>query len=189
MILSMLHRSKKGFTLIELLTVIVVLMILIGVSMSIMPNVLVEKNLYNAGVQIQQSLLYAQNKAITYSTSQSSGNFEIYFFPQLNTYYVEKDINARFDPNTNSITGKVEKIVLPSNIKIKRIYLAKSDDTTTILSPPLTYVSIVFNNFGNPNYYSKDKNYGIFLSNDNETKILGIYISKLGSVSIDWVKR
>ncbi|MGB9831970.1 MAG: prepilin-type N-terminal cleavage/methylation domain-containing protein, partial [Caldisericum exile] len=41
----MLHRSKKGFTLIELLTVIVVLMILIGVSMSIMPNVLVEKNL------------------------------------------------------------------------------------------------------------------------------------------------
>ncbi|BAL81455.1 hypothetical protein [Caldisericum exile] len=174
------------------MVVILVVIVIIGIGFGILPGTFVERSLYNAAIQIQQTLLYAQNKAVTYSTTKDSGKFEVYFFPADNTIYVEKDLNASFDPVTKTMSGAVEKIVLGDGIKIQKIYLATFDNLSNILSPPLAYVKLNFDNFGNPNYYCKETNdntYGIFISTTNKNKVIRITISKLGNISIEWVKR
>jgi len=182
--------SKRGFTFLELVIVIALIMIIMGISFSVMPNVINERTVYNTAIQIQQDLLYTQNKAITNSSTWNSGKFEIYFYPSDNIYYVESDINASFNPSTKTYTGKVYVRKMPSGVILDKIVLATNDTIpTTVSSPPTTYIKLTFDNFGTPNLFSVDNTCGIFIKNSSGSKIVKVKISKLGSVSIEWVKR
>jgi prepilin-type N-terminal cleavage/methylation domain-containing protein len=189
--------SKRGFTFLELVIVIALIMIIMGVSFSVMPNVITERAVYNAALQIQQDILLVQNKAITNSTTWNSGKFEIYFYPSDNiyyVYYVETDANASFNPTTKTYnTGKVYVRKMPSGVILDKIVLATNDSNQTQVSaPPANYIRLTFDNFGTPNYFCApdDDNYwGIFIRNSSGSKIVRVNISKLGSISVEWVKR
>jgi len=192
MTLIMQPTSKRGFTFLELVIVIALIMIIMGVSFSVMPNVITERAVYNTALQIQQDILLVQNKAITNSTTWNSGKFEIYFYPSDNIYYVETDANASFNSSTKTYTGKVYVRKMPSGVILDKIVLATNDPiTTTVSSPPTTYIKLTFDNFGTPNYFcvSNDDNWGIFIRNSSGSKIVRVDISKLGSISVEWVKR
>ena len=192
MTLIMQQTSKRGFTLLELVIVIALIMIIMGVSFSVMPNVITERAVYNTAIQIQQDLLLVQNKAITNSTTWNSGKFEIYFYPSDNIYYVETDANASFNSSTKTYTGKVYVRKMPSGVILDKIVLATNDSNQSQVSaPPANYIRLTFDNFGTPNYFcvSNDDNWGIFIRNSSGSKIVRVNISKLGSISVEWVKR
>jgi prepilin-type N-terminal cleavage/methylation domain-containing protein len=112
-------NSRSGFTLIELLIVTAIIIIMAGIGIPLTASYVNERQLYNAATQIQQDLLLVRNMAIRYSSGTSSTDFEIYFYPTVNTYYVETTKDAEFEPSTKLIkSGKVLKRELNSAFKL-----------------------------------------------------------------------
>ena len=163
--------KRTAFTFIELIIVIAIVIILTGTASALSSGVIIERQVYNAATQIQQDILLVQNLAITHSSDSTSGRFEIYFYPNLNKYYVETTEDAVFTSPSN-ITGKVITRKFSTALKFS-------------LSSNLSGGKINFNNFGNPNPSVEST---ITISNTSESKVVTVTISTIGRVKIDWVK-
>ena len=178
-----LVREHHGFTIIELMVVVAVVVVLAAIGPMMTSGTIIERQVYNAGAQLQQDLLRAQNLAVTYSTDPSQHpldaskrNFEVYFDVAHNRYFVEDNLDAVFDSATmTAVAGKVVTRQLSSSLS---------------LAPDSTIAArgyVVFDNQGAP--WPATAGDTISISTKGGDKVVVVAISPIGRVSVAWQTR
>jgi len=181
--MDLFEKRRKAFTLIELIIVIAIVIILTGIGIPFTSNVIAERSLYNAAVQIQQDILLVQNLAITHS-SGNTARFRIRFYPAQNKYVIKESEDA----NLVSGQGKLIKRKFPTSLGLPMFFSKNVPDSVVFgvsSVPPKAYVDLSFNNVGNPFQGGGHIN----LINKSGSKQVKVIVSLIGRVRIEWVKK
>jgi prepilin-type N-terminal cleavage/methylation domain-containing protein len=178
-----LVRDHPGFTIIELMVVVAVVVVLAAIGPMMTSGTIIERQVYNAGAQLQQDLLRAQNLAVTYATDPalhpsdaSLRRFEVYFDVPDNRYYVESSADAIFDASTMTVVaGKVITRQLSSSLSLA------PDSTITARG------YVVFDSQGAP--WPATTGDTISISTRAGDKVVVVAISPIGRISVAWQTR
>ncbi len=174
-------RARKAFTLFEVVIAVAIIIVMVAVGIPFTSNIIVERSLYNAAAQVQQDIRFAQNLAITHSTTSK---FRIHFDPTNNEYKIEANEEANYE----TLVGKIITRKFSDAYGFP-VYFSINDPKSVVFgtssAPPDSIVDLNFDNQGRPN---PGDGY-INLQNSSGSKQIQIIVSVIGRINILWVQR
>lgn len=202
---STTHSSAHGFSLIELMVVVAIVAILAALAPMLTSGAILDRQLYNAAVQLQQDLLLVQNKAITYSSggpgvSVAATRFVMRLYLNTNAFAYQTTVGGA-SPSGSSPTAGTGIVVrtMPSALGFPAALGQSSLGSVTYgpsASPTVVNTGSVDLVFDNQGYAYWANNGGslpssycagsITLTNRTASRRIHIEISVIGRVSVGW---